>query len=220
MIRQAQGIKTFRVYAIVLLALLHPLNLERALAEFPETIILPSPPLTFQTAPGSEIASSYCLICHSAEYVYIQPPHSRATWEEIVKKMKHAFGCPIPDKHIPTVVDYLFNQNTIQPTTQLKKRRNNTPPITRPNENPINGKVLYKTYCINCHGSEGKGDGPIGQSLIPPAADLTATADKPDRALLKVIRHGRPGTAMPSWKGNLSDSEIHEVLSYVRTLSQ
>ena len=45
-----------------------------------ESIKLPSPLFNFQSAPGSDVATSYCLICHSAEYVYMQPPHSRQQW--------------------------------------------------------------------------------------------------------------------------------------------
>ncbi len=192
----------------------------RLLAAQPKDIVLPSPPLTFQVAPGSEIATSYCLICHSAEYVYMQPPHSRAQWNEIVKKMKHAFGCPIPDEHISTLVDYLFSQNMIQPTPKLQVVKQKASRPQNDKENPQNGKILFSTHCTNCHGTQGKGDGPIGQSLIPPAADLTATGKKSDKELLKVIRKGRSGTAMPSWKSALSDAEIYDVLSYIRTLSR
>lgn len=218
--RQTSQFSMIAFYVLILIGLDHHIIIARALAASPEAIILPSPPLTFQTAPGSEIASSYCLICHSAEYVYMQPPHSRVHWDKIVMKMKQAFGCPIPNEHIPTLVDYLVSQNTIQPTPHIKVAQKETPSKKNGKGNSTNGKVLYDTYCTNCHGSQGKGDGPVGQSLIPPAADLTVTEQKSDKQLLDVIRKGRPGTAMPSWKGDLSDAEIHDVLSYVRALSQ
>ena len=150
----------------------------------------------------------------------MQPPHSRAQWEEIVKKMKHAFGCPIPDKHISTLVGYLVSQNTIQPAPMVKIAKHAAISQKNGKGNPQNGKILFNMYCTNCHGTQGKGDGPIGQSLIPPAADLTSTGKKSDKQLLKVIRKGRPGTAMPSWKGDLSNKEIHDVLLYIRELSQ
>ena len=38
------------------------------------------------------------------------------------------------------------------------------------------GKSTYKTYCANCHGVTGQGDGPIASSLITPPADLTGIA--------------------------------------------
>ncbi len=60
----------------------------------------------------------------------------------------------------------------------------------------------------------------MGKMLIPPAADLTVLGMKSDKELLATIRNGRPGTAMPSWKGNLSAQAIVDVLSYVRGLSR
>ncbi|MEO8327766.1 MAG: hypothetical protein ABI618_18095, partial [Nitrospirota bacterium] len=36
------------------------------------TLNLPSDPISFQPGPGSDLASRYCLMCHSAEYVYMQ----------------------------------------------------------------------------------------------------------------------------------------------------
>ncbi len=207
-------------YILILFGQDYFIMANRALAASPDNITLPSAPITFQAAPGSEIASSYCLICHSAEYIYMQPPHSRAQWDEIVNKMKQAFGCPIPEQQIPRLVDYLISQNAIQPNPQARLVEQGAPPQNNGKGNPMNGEVVYTTYCTNCHGRGGKGDGPIGQSLVPPAADLTITAKKSDKQLLKTIRKGRPGTAMPSWKGDLSDTEIQDVLSYVRTLAQ
>ncbi len=84
---------------------------------------LPHDPISFQQGPGSNIASSYCLICHSAEYVYTQPPHSQERWMEIIKKMKHTFGCPIPDEQISPLAQYLFVQNTVQPFPAVKKMK-------------------------------------------------------------------------------------------------
>jgi mono/diheme cytochrome c family protein len=66
----------------------------------------------------------------------------------------------------------------------------------------------------------GKGDGPIGKMLIPPAANLTVLGKKSDQELLATIQDGRPGTAMPSWKDNLSAQEIADVLFYVRSFGQ
>ena len=185
-----------------------------------ESIKIPPPLFNFQSAPGSDIATRYCLICHSAEYVYMQPPHSRQQWGEIVQKMKHVFGCPVPDEQIPSLVDYLVNQNTVQPEPRSTIVQKDAPQQNIGNGDPSRGKGLYDTYCTNCHGATGQGDGPIGPSLVPPAADLTLTRKKSDKELLNVIRKGRPGTAMPSWNGDLSDAEIQDVFSYVRALSQ
>ena len=86
-----------------------------------------------------------------------------------------------------------------------------------------NGKVVFEKHCTSCHGADGKGTGPIGQSLTPPAADYTSEASrlKSDAELFHAIQEGRPGTAMRSFrKLGLSQQEMRDVLAYVRVLSR
>ena len=180
----------------------------------------PSDPYSFQPGEGQDIAQSYCLICHSADYIYMQPPHSEKKWTAIVHKMKKTFGCPIPDSQISTLVGYLVKQQEMDPRISL------TEPVQEDSSlsigemgNPNKGKTVYTRYCLGCHGSTGKGDGPIGQSLVPPAANLTALGEKPDKELLQTIRKGRAGTAMPAWRSGLSEQDILDVLSYIRGFS-
>ena len=186
----------------------------------PEAITFPSAPVTFQPGTGSTIASSYCLICHSAEYTYTQPLFPREKWTEIVKKMKNVFGCQIPDDQISLLVDYLITQNDIEPSQLSKDAREVQSSSGGSSGDPDKGQVVYETYCLNCHGSEGKGDGAVGQTLNPPAADLTTLGKKSDEDVLQTIRKGRVGTAMPSWEQDLSVNEILDVLSYLRSLGQ
>lgn len=82
------------------------------------------------------------------------------------------------------------------------------------------GKAIYEQRCMACHGPQGRGDGPTGKVLVPPAADFTSAASKKksDADLLKIIENGKPPTAMIAWKGQLSDQEIQNVLAYVKTL--
>jgi len=186
---------------------------------------LPSDPISFQTGPGSQIANSYCLICHSAEYVYMQPPHPREQWVEIVKKMKTTFGCPIPDEQISPLVDYLISQNSVQLATpprfvSQEVLEETSDQALSHSGDPQKGKTLYEQHCLNCHGAGGRGDGPIGQSLIPPAANLTLLDKKSDDTVLDTIRNGRAGTAMPSWKTYLNQSAMQDLLAFLRTLSQ
>lgn len=41
-------------------------------------------------------------------------------------------------------------------------------------ENLHRGKVYYAYYCIFCHGENGEGNGPVGQSYVPKPANLNA----------------------------------------------
>ena len=84
------------------------------------------------------------------------------------------------------------------------------------------GRRIYEKNCLHCHGSEGKGDGEFGKTISPPAADFTSAASKrkTEAQLLATIENGRPPTAMEAWKGQLSGSEIEDVLVHVITLRE
>jgi len=205
---------------LVLLASLMPSAMADPNPSTEMPVVLPSDPFSFHPGPGSTIASSYCEVCHSAEYIYMQPPHSKKTWTKIVLKMKSAFGCSIPDDQIPLLVKYLVGQNDIQATSLIEEARTQPPLSPKSEGHAGKGKAVYEKNCVTCHGTEGKGDGPIGKVLVPPAGDLTTTGNKSDQDLLQTIQNGRPGTAMPSWKGGLSPQDMQDVLAYIRSLNR
>jgi len=85
------------------------------------------------------------------------------------------------------------------------------------------GQPLYQSWCVPCHGVAGKGDGPIGITLNPPPADLTAhTAPgvHTDRQLYLWITNGYPNSQMPAFKGQLDDQQRWDIVNYIRTLAQ
>ena len=87
---------------------------------------------------------------------------------------------------------------------------------------PANGKVTYIRLCSVCHGDQGKGDGPAGQMLKPPAADLTSSKVKgaADAELVQTVQNGKPSTAMLAFKGELADQQIYDVVAYIRSLGR
>jgi len=82
------------------------------------------------------------------------------------------------------------------------------------------GRIIYEQRCLDCHGSEGRGDGRNALSLSPRPGNLisAATSAKSDQDLLKIIANGRPRTAMPAWKDELTDEDQQAVLAYIRSL--
>ncbi|MDB6172694.1 MAG: putative sulfite:cytochrome c oxidoreductase (subunit b) oxidoreductase protein [Chthoniobacteraceae bacterium] len=48
-----------------------------------------------------------CLICHSAEYVSMQPLLTRTAWKATVEKMQKKFGAPLPADQVDALVDYI-----------------------------------------------------------------------------------------------------------------
>ncbi len=48
--------------------------------------------------------------------------------------------------------------------------------ILIPESTPLNlnkGKIYYGYYCVFCHGENGRGNGPVGQSYVPGPSDLS-----------------------------------------------
>src|SRR5262249_6866821 len=77
----------------------------------------------------------------------------------------------------------------------------------------------FLTRCASCHGEGGRGDGPIAKGLAgPPVGDLTDAqwkhGDRPDQGL-SVVAQGVPDTALPRWKGYLTESEMRGVTHYL-----
>jgi mono/diheme cytochrome c family protein len=84
------------------------------------------------------------------------------------------------------------------------------------------GKAMYERHCQNCHGSGGRGDGPAAASLNVAPADFQRSRSflKSDDELLRMIEHGVVFTPMHAWRGQLTDGEMQDVLTYIRLLSQ
>ncbi len=86
--------------------------------------------------------------------------------------------------------------------------------------NPQAGQKLYLESCQNCHGPTGKGDSDMAAYLTPPPANLTAKAAqaKTDVQLRKIILEGRPGTAMTGYAGTFEESQLADLIAYIRSL--
>jgi hypothetical protein len=82
---------------------------------------LPPETAKFERGPGVETAMGQCLICHSADYISIQPPMNRATWAATVTKMKERYGAPIPAEATNALVNYLVKTYGAEKETAPKK---------------------------------------------------------------------------------------------------
>ena len=84
------------------------------------------------------------------------------------------------------------------------------------------GKAVYVRQCQSCHGVSGYGDGPAAHSLKVPPVNFHRFRSflKSDEELLRTIEHGVVFSPMHSWRGQLTDGEMQDVLAYVRLLSQ
>jgi mono/diheme cytochrome c family protein len=81
------------------------------------------------------------------------------------------------------------------------------------------GAEIFRTNCETCHGPQGHGDGPIGESLDPRPQNLAGLQRLAgDDYLFWRISEGTPGTSMVAWKGILTEEQIWKVVSFIRTL--
>jgi cytochrome c oxidase cbb3-type subunit 3 len=75
-----------------------------------------------------------------------------------------------------------------------------------------NAKVIFEKNCVACHGKALEGG--VGPNLTDNAyLHGNQLAD-----IFKVIREGVPAKGMISWKGKLSDEEILQLASYIKTM--
>ena len=71
-------------------------------------------------------------------------------------------------------------------------------------------RSTYLTQCSQCHGTDAKG--------TPVAANLQIFKGTEDD-FLRLVRNGRPGTAMTPWRGIIADDDIRNIARYVKGLS-
>jgi cytochrome c oxidase cbb3-type subunit 3 len=86
------------------------------------------------------------------------------------------------------------------------------------------GRAIYVERCVACHGSDGRGDGPLAAQLIgPPVGDLTDRewkhGDRPEQ-VVAVIGQGVPNTRMDGWSRVLDPPELNAVAGYVYYLAK
>jgi high-affinity iron transporter len=81
---------------------------------------------------------------------------------------------------------------------------------------------LYRKDCALCHGLSGQGDGLQARFLDPKPRDLvdpTWRASTSPRHVYFAIREGVHTTAMPAWKGTLTERQSWDLAGYVLSLS-
>lgn len=72
------------------------------------------------------------------------------------------------------------------------------------------GKRLYEKHCMSCHGSDGR-------PQFPPTPDFSRGEGlfKTDKELFDATMNGK--LSMPGYRGILSENEVLDIISYIRT---
>ncbi len=71
---------------------------------------LPVVPVHLKQGPGLDKVSTLCNICHSTDYITMQPAFPRATWTAEVNKMIKVMGAPINEDDAKTIINYLATE--------------------------------------------------------------------------------------------------------------
>jgi len=81
------------------------------------------------------------------------------------------------------------------------------------------GAKVFQANCEPCHGPKGHGDGPAGAALDPKPKNLGVIQQMAgDDFLFWRVSTGSPGTSMAPWQGILTEDQIWQVITFVRTL--
>jgi mono/diheme cytochrome c family protein len=94
-------------------------------------------------------------------------------------------------------------------------------PVASSAESVAAGKATYTKNCRFCHGTDAKGNGPMAPQGTHPSDLTDAKWDRgpSDGELFTVIRDGAgPKFDMKGYKGKLSDTDIWNVVNYLRSI--
>ena len=86
-----------------------------------------------------------------------------------------------------------------------------TPPVETVPKAQAAGE-LYGKSCAACHGANRQGISGFAPALTP-----ESLAGRSDAEIRSAISDGRPGTAMPAFKGTLSPEEIDALLQLIKS---
>jgi len=173
-----------------------------------------------QAVRGSLVYKTYCVLCHGAKAdgdaittvgeglsmkINKQTP-------EYFEKIVLGGGLAVDrSKFMPAWKDELSDEQTDDLVMYLSM-------VTDPDKR---GEVVFKTNCILCHGVNGDGMGRASVLFDPPPSNLTAS-DKNDIYKKMIITMGGEAmgrsSVMPIWGMELSEDEIDDVVSYLRTI--
>lgn len=182
------------------------------------------------TPTGGEIRPAviyhnYCSVCHGdkgdgksrAQNSLVPPPRNFTTpaaaqlsRERIISGIQNgrpgtamiAWKNQLSPKEVEALADYI--RDTFMPATATS--------------GASRGRAVYAKNCAVCHGD--KGQGALWAQMQPPPRNFTtpqAGAELTRQRMIASVTHGRPGTAMASFKGQLDKGDIEAAVDYIRT---
>jgi len=188
---------------------------------------------TEQINEGERLYKQNCVFCHQADAIgkpgvapSLTNPEFLATVSDRFLMITIRDGRPgtsmVPYAHlgrdgIKALVAYLRDHQT------LPNRAKAIDAQPRAKGDPRLGKIWFEQICATCHGPEGDGYLAGGSGSAIGKSGLLNLAS--DGFLRETIKHGRSNTRMLPFTGpealaDLSDREIDDIITYMRTLNQ
>jgi cytochrome c len=147
-------------------------------------IELPPETASFKRAPGSELANGQCLMCHSVEYVVMQPPSPGAFWLGEVKKMRDKYGATVPEDQVAAIVNYLGRNYGTETNPPVAPTAIGSAPEAGKPLTPEATAALYG--CLTCHS--------VDHKIVGPAyRDVAAKYRNDPEALAKIAEQIHKG---------------------------
>ena len=86
----------------------------------------------------------------------------------------------------------------------------------------VRGSIVFKTYCVLCHGTRADGKGRAARNYTPSPANLTVSMAS-DQYKEMIIRKGGGAMGrspfMPPWSQELTDEQIQDVVYYLKIIN-
>jgi cytochrome c551/c552 len=184
-----------------------------------ETAELKASPL-----PGRVIALQKCFICHSVDYINMQPgTMTQAQWTAEVGKMQHAYGAPVSDDEVTQIGEYLATTYGTAKSIQIAAVSAASKPQAIASDKAakkaaapvLDAKALLNANgCLGCHAIDKKIVGPAYRDV---AAHYRGNALA--LALLQASIHGGStgkwgAVPMPAFAG-LSKDELKTLAEFI-----
>jgi mono/diheme cytochrome c family protein len=171
------------------------------------------PPAAFVAC--AVLAALAALACNPDDVVH------RIGWFATMRHQRSIkpYARPIPP--VPGTVPV----NGGEPVMSIQSADRLVNPRTRTSESINQGRVVYETYCLVCHGPMGRGDGPISSAAGGPFFGVRSLvndtiARRTDGYIYAVIVSGQVmgRGLMPVYGDKVRGTDRWDLVNYVRTL--
>jgi cytochrome c oxidase cbb3-type subunit III len=164
---------------------------------------------------GERLFLNYCTQCHASDarggkgfpnltdgdWLYGGEPETiKASIMKGRKGVMPALGAALKPEGVRDVANYVRSLSALPHDAGAAAR----------------GKASFATYCVACHGAEGKGNVAMG---APNLTDKTWLYGSSEATLIETISRGRSGV-MPAHDELLGEQRVHVLAAYVYGLSK